>query len=163
LSVESDSETRETLKNKACLKDVENRLSPKVIKDKVCPKIINKSRVLELVECKSEIESDDECTVSVNNGTVSIPSVVELVSDNEDNVSNDEPQSGVTSISIDECQITINEDCMGSTDINNSMNERFVAELGKSSSSTKRRLTNDNKLVNKNTVVHQAEIQTSNS
>jgi len=116
LSVESDSETSETSKNKVCPKLVDIRICPNDLKSKVGSRAIYKSFEPEVIECKIEVESEDECTVSENKK--SIP-VTEFVSDNEDNiphkeVNNRTNESHVTS--IDECQIIRNEDSVQLTD-----------------------------------------------
>jgi len=120
LRVESDSETREALNNKVCPKVIENRACPRNIEKKVCPKVIENRLEDEVIQCKSEVDSEDECMVSENMRNVSI---VEFVSDNEGNISEVELKLNtmrnkldVASISIDECQITRNEDNMESTD-----------------------------------------------
>jgi len=116
LSVESDGETSETLKNKVCPNVVDNRVCSNDLESKVGSRVINKSFESEVIQCKSEVESEDECTVSENKK--SIP-VTEFVSDNEDNiphkeVNNRTNESHVTS--IDECQIIRNEDSVQLTD-----------------------------------------------
>jgi len=115
--VESPGEEIETVNNSVFPKVILNRMCPGT-ENRVCPKVINKSFEDKVIECKSEVGSEDECTVSENKRNVSI---VEFFCENEGNILEDElnnmtKESHVTSISKDECQITRNEGSLGSTD-----------------------------------------------
>jgi len=109
LRVESDNDARETLKNK---------VSSKAIENKVCSKDIQNNLELEVVECKNELESEDECAVSENNADVSI---VKLLHGNVSSVCGDKlnsvrSQPHFTSKSINESRINKNEDSRSSND-----------------------------------------------
>jgi len=91
------------------------RVCPNDLKSKVGSRVINKSLKPEVIECKGEVESEDECTVSENKKNIS---VTEFVSDNEDNISEEElnNRTNESCYIIDECQIIRDEDGVELTD-----------------------------------------------